>query len=217
MRNRDSGHTMESYSSVSCSIQCCNRNTQSFLFILKKPMSMQPSLLFLRLGYPYRGLLLGLTLFAGLAACGPAASDNASNRGPNAIGSATRGTGQGGKTLTSTTPLGSEAGVALGKGTVPGGDTARQGDKLPLKSDSPSDVEAGRDKLPIPGIPNAIAKGLDSPDVLDRLQALDHWEKKGSKPPLDPVFEALEDENEAVRAKATAIIEQQWVSERERG
>jgi len=103
-------------------------------------------------------------------------------------------------------------------GTVQRGDIVRQGDKLPLKTDSTSDIEAdGRDKLPVPGIPKAIAKGLDSPLVLDRLQALDHWEKKGSKAPLDPVFEALEDENEAVRAKATAIIEQQWATERERG
>jgi len=154
----------------------------------------------------------------GLAACGPASSDSTPNVGPRASGSATRGTGQGEKTQSSPTSLGNETGVASGKGTAPGGDTARQGDKLPLKSDNPSDVEAdGREKLPDLGIPNAIAKGLDSPNVLDRLQALDHWEKKGSKAPLDPVFEALEDENEAVRAKATAIIEQQWASERERG
>ena len=161
-------------------------------------------------------VIAGCSLLLGLAACGPSSSDNTPNVGPRASGSATRGTGQGEKPLSSATSLGNE--TASGKGTAPGGDIARQGDKLPLKSDSPSDVEAdGRQKLPVPGIPNAIAKGLDSPNAFDRLQALDHWEKKGSKAPLDPVFEALEDENEAVRAKATAIIEQQWVIERERG
>jgi len=71
-------------------------------------------------------------------------------------------------------------------------------------------------KVPLPGIPESIAKGLGSPDVRDRLRALDHWEKKETKVPLDPVFEALEDEDEAMRAKATEIIEQQWAVERER-
>ena len=68
----------------------------------------------------------------------------------------------------------------------------------------------------LPGIPESIAKGLDSPDARERLQALDQWEKKGSKAPLDPVFEALEDENEAVRVKAMAIIEQRWAADQER-
>ncbi|HSQ50965.1 MAG TPA: hypothetical protein VLL94_06820 [Nitrospiraceae bacterium] len=68
----------------------------------------------------------------------------------------------------------------------------------------------------LPGIPESIAKGLDSPDARERLQALDQWEKEGSKAPLDPVFEALEDENEAVRVKAMAIIEQRWAADQER-
>ena len=70
--------------------------------------------------------------------------------------------------------------------------------------------------MPVPGVPESIAKDLNSLDALDRLQALDHWEKKGTKAPLDPVFEALEDENEAIRAKATEIIERQWAIERDR-
>jgi HEAT repeat protein len=74
----------------------------------------------------------------------------------------------------------------------------------------------GRDKVPVPGIPTSVAKGLDSPDAGERLRALNHWGEKGSKAPLDPVFEALEDENEAVRGKATAIIEQYWTQEKER-
>jgi hypothetical protein len=74
----------------------------------------------------------------------------------------------------------------------------------------------GGDKLPVPGIPKSIAKDLDSPDARFRIKALNHWDTKGTKAPLDPVFEALEDENEAVRAKATAIIEQRWAAEQEK-
>lgn len=74
----------------------------------------------------------------------------------------------------------------------------------------------GEDKLPVPGVPESIAKDLTSPDAYNRLHALDHWEKKGTKASLDPVFEALEDESESVRAKATEIIERQWAHERER-
>jgi hypothetical protein len=177
----------------------------------------------------FLAMLLSLILLVGLAACGPASSDNASSLESRGSVSgpplSKQNPSPGSNSLpplpqaASPVPLasGNGSGVASGKGTVPGGNTVRQGDKLPLNPDNPSDVEAaGRDKLPVPGIPNAIAKGLESPDARERLQALDHWEKKGSKAPLDPVFEAFEDENEAVRAKATAIIEQQWAIERER-
>lgn len=88
---------------------------------------------------------------------------------------------------------GNETGGASGKGTVPDGD-----------------------KLPLPSIPDSIAKDIGSPDARTRYRALDHWETKGTQAPLDPVFEALEDEDEAVRAKATAILERHWAMEQER-
>jgi hypothetical protein len=68
-------------------------------------------------------------------------------------------------------------------------------------------------------LPASIAKDLTSPDARDRYRALDHWESKdskGIKTPLDPVFEAMEDDDPAVRAKATAIVEQYWAAEQER-
>jgi hypothetical protein len=68
-------------------------------------------------------------------------------------------------------------------------------------------------------LPESIAKDLTSPDARDRYRALDHWESKNSKgikTPLDPVFEAMEDDDPAVRAKATAIVEQYWAAEQER-
>jgi len=161
---------------------------------------------------------VGCSLLIGLASCGPASSDNAPRLGPNASlgGPTSRGTGQEGKAGITPIPSGNDTGSASAKGTFPGGDNIGQGDNLAKSAGTPDVETDGRDKLPIPGIPESIAKGLESPDARSRLQALDHWEKKGSKAPLDPVFEALEDEDDAVRAKATAIVERQWAIERER-
>jgi hypothetical protein len=55
-----------------------------------------------------------------------------------------------------------------------------------------------------------VARDLGSTDPRDRSRALEHWNIKGGDAPLDLVFEAMEDEDEAVRAKATAIVEQRW-------
>ena len=163
-----------------------------------------------------------LVIVTGLAACGPASSDNPPGQESRVTvsGPASRSTGQGGKIFTSPKAADNQTGSASGTATVPGRDNAGQVGKFLSKPEAPPTVEtAARDTLPFPDIPASIVKGLDSPDARDRLQALDHWEQKGSKPSLDPVFEALEDENEAVRAKATAIIEQYWEQgkERERG
>jgi hypothetical protein len=69
----------------------------------------------------------------------------------------------------------------------------------------------------VANLPETIAKDLASPDARERFRALNHWEEKGeTKAPLDPVFEAMEDEDEAVRAKATAIVEQRWAAEHDR-
>jgi hypothetical protein len=45
---------------------------------------------------------------------------------------------------------------------------------------------------------------------------MNHWEAQGTKAPLDPLFEALDDEDAHVRAKATEIIERYWAAEQER-
>jgi hypothetical protein len=67
-----------------------------------------------------------------------------------------------------------------------------------------------------PNIPAAVVKDLASSDARDRYRALDHWEVTDIKAPLDPVFEAMEDDDPAVRAKATAIAEQYWAARQER-
>ncbi len=69
---------------------------------------------------------------------------------------------------------------------------------------------------PMPSIPTEVAKGLDSPDARARYRALDYWETKGNQAPLDPVFEAMEDEDPAVRAKATTIVEERWKEEQKK-
>ena len=146
-------------------------------------------------------ILLSLMLLAGLAACGPASSDNAPNL----------------KQRTNVDGL--AAGGNSAPGTVPasGGNNVPQRDGLPSKLDGTTNVKTDEtDRSSVPGIPDSIAKGLESPDARLRVQALTHWDTKGIKAPLDPVFEALEDEDDDVRAKATAIIEEQWAIERER-
>ena len=100
-------------------------------------------------------------------------------------------------------------------GTVPGGDNAGQGDKLSKFAGAPNVETDGRDTLPVLGIPDSIAKGLDSPDARERLQAMNHWEAQGTKAPLDPLFAAMDDEDEVVRGKATEIIERYWAAEQE--
>lgn len=64
-------------------------------------------------------------------------------------------------------------------------------------------------------LPGDVAQNLTSLDARVRYQALDHWDAKGGPAPLDPVFEAMEDEDPGVRARATAIVEQAWASEEE--
>lgn len=70
-----------------------------------------------------------------------------------------------------------------------------------------------RSSVPELSIPQSIANGLSSSDAGNRYRALDYWEAKDSQAPLEPVFEALEDEDEAVRGKAEAIVERRWKEE----
>ena len=52
-------------------------------------------------------------------------------------------------------------------------------------------------------------KDLASPDPSTRLRTLEYWDTKDIQLPSNPVFEAMEDEGEAVRARTIEIIEQQ--------
>ncbi len=70
-----------------------------------------------------------------------------------------------------------------------------------------SDKQDGRNRE-VPSVSELVLKDLDSQDSSTRLRALDHWTTKGTTASLDPVFEAMEDKDEAVRARATALVEQ---------
>jgi hypothetical protein len=141
----------------------------------------------------------GCSLLLGLAACGPAASDNAPNPGPRASvgGPAARVMGQGQKTVISPVASDNRTGSASTTETVPEGETVESN---------------GREKLPDP-----IAKDLASPEVHVRLKALDRVAKQGTITSLDPLIASLEDENEDVRLRATAILERYWAAEKAQG
>jgi len=130
-------------------------------------------------------------LLVGLSGCGPASSGNAPSP---------------------STRVGVDrANSASGKGTAPGGNNAGQGDKLLSKPAGKPNVETdGGEKLPVPVIPDSIANALGSPHANVRLQALDYWATQGTTAPLDPLLEALEDEDKNVRTKAAKIAEQHW-------
>ena len=143
---------------------------------------------------------------AGLAGYGFASSEKNQNLGPRSS--------MGGTSSTSPAPPASVNGTgsASGIGRVSGGDNTSQGDRLQSQPvGTPHSTTDGVNQSSvslIADIPDSVAKDLDSPNTRERYRALDHWETKGTQSPLDPVFEALEDDDPAVRANAAAIVEQ---------
>lgn len=73
-----------------------------------------------------------------------------------------------------------------------------------------NDVET---KQGIPTVSKLVPADLLSPGPKARLYTLDHWSGTHTSIPLSTVFEAIEDQDEKVRARAAAIIEQQWATE----
>lgn len=72
---------------------------------------------------------------------------------------------------------------------------------------------AQEEPAPLPehlSLPVWIAQALDAPEASVRIQALDMWAQQGTQASLDPLVVALDDENDEVRTKAMAIIEQHW-------
>jgi HEAT repeat protein len=138
-------------------------------------------------------------LFAGLAGCGPTSSDNAPGLESRASvgGPVARVTGQGEKTFIPPVASDNRTDSESTTGAVPGANTVETN---------------GREKLPDP-----IAKDLASLDAHVRLKALDRVAKQGTITSLDTLIAALEDENEDVRLRATAILERYWAAEKAQG
>ena len=184
---------------------------------------MRPLRPSLHLRCPRQALLLYVVLLAGLAGCGPASSDNAPNLGPRvSVAGPTPAQKSPAPRNDPAPPSASPVPLAADNETGPasvrridsGGDNANQGGRQLLKSAGASNgITDGRDQSPIPSIPDSIIKGLDSPDARVRLLTLDHLKEPKTMASLDLLFAALEDEDEAVRAKATEIIERHWTAE----
>lgn len=141
---------------------------------------------------------VGYSLLLGLAGCGPGGSGNAPNLEARASG----------VKASSTAPSTQEngAGSPSGKETVPTG--VKPQSKSAGTPDIAETVE-GKKSAALP-VPDSIARDFESPYARIRLQALDYWATQGTKAPLDPLLEALEDEDEEVRTKAAKIAEEKW-------
>jgi HEAT repeats len=143
--------------------------------------------------------LVGWLLLMGLVGCGQSGSGNTPALQAKAGGETVA------TTSSSSSNNGNVAGTASGKSPAPSVDKIQPNPDASLKFDINE-----RDKKPPPPLPEAIAQAVSSPDPSVRFQALDYWIKQGQNAPLDPLLEALEDEDEEVRAKAAKIAEQQW-------
>lgn len=142
-------------------------------------------------GWQLRLLVAGCLLLAGTAGCGSPVSDNPANAR----------LGAGSSKPEDRTGAAQSRTVKSGQNDPAPSKVADSIGAMPSQTAIPRDVD---DRL---NIPDSVAKGLGSSDARDRYRALDYWEKKDSKAPMDPVFDALADDDPAVRDKAAAIID----------
>ena len=64
-----------------------------------------------------------------------------------------------------------------------------------------------------PSVPVWMAKDLDSPEVPGRLRALEPWAQQPRTGSVDPLLRAVDDPDERVRAKAFALLDDDWARE----
>jgi len=155
-------------------------------------------------------IVVACTILTGLVACGSSSSNptpelNSRATATHSLSADVQGVG-----------VGSDAGASVGKGVAERDSSDRHDQSAPDQL-APSTAKTNEDNSsPTPNIPHSIASELASPNPRARYDALNYWETKGTQASIDPVFEAMEDEDPSVRAKATAIIEQRWEAEQER-
>jgi hypothetical protein len=148
-------------------------------------------------------VLVTLSL-AGLSGCGPAAPDHT----PSSESHASLGVPAKSQSVRQGTavPRNGPFTLAARPGPLTG---------LPLNQ---APIAIQEEPAPMPEqlvLPTWIAQALDAPKVSVRLQALDMWAQQGPQAPLDPLVAALDDADDGVRAKAMAIIEQNWALDQE--
>jgi hypothetical protein len=148
--------------------------------------------------------LIAGCLLLSLAACGAPVSEKASGQAPSA---STR-EAAGGGVVADAVQRSSESRRVSG--------ASSPNDRNAVSAGLPASDTEERDNRSILGAPDLVMRDLGSADPRERYRALEHWNVKGGSAPLDPVFEAMEDEDEDVREKATAIVERRWAEEQER-
>ena len=170
--------------------------------------------------YPCLARLLGLVLLVGLAACG-SPSPEAPGLGPPT------GSADASRADLAVRPPGGPAPTQialLGPTTQPASTadahsatTSRAGGPVPPAAasspdPSPSDLRAHADQAPYEARQQWLAELRAHPDAAVRLQALALWAEQPDDD-LEPVFEALEDDDEQVRTRAEEVWEQQLAQE----
>lgn len=93
-------------------------------------------------------------------------------------------------------------------GTSEGSQTAAS-EQVPLTQDT-----ANAPLGPL-AMPDWMANDLASSDVHVKLQALDRWAQAAPVSSVDPLIQALEDEDDRVQDKALALLEEDWRRARE--
>lgn len=155
---------------------------------LSSPCSLVP--------FPHLAWLLSPVLIAGLWGCGPAASERTTNQAPRANVSMWSQP----QPIVQPAPLP----ISVVLHVPPASNLA----PAPTAQEEPPQPE----QLIMPAW---VAQALEDPDASVRLLALDKLAQQGSQAPLEPLIVALDDEDDGVRTKAMAIIEQNWEAEQQ--
>jgi len=145
---------------------------------------------------PHLAWLLSPLLITGLWGCGPAASERTTNQAPRASVSMWPQP----QPIVQPTPLP----IPVALPAPPASNLA----PAPTAQEEPPQPE----QLIMPAW---IGQALEDPDTSVRLLALDKLAQQGSQAPLEPLIVALDDEDDGVRTKAMAIIEQNWEAEQQ--
>ena len=74
----------------------------------------------------------------------------------------------------------------------------------------PSTLDTSSTKTEFLIVPPWIAKDLASSDTHVKIEALNRWAQEATVGSVDPLLLALEDEDEAVKATALSLLEQDW-------
>ncbi|MDO8356924.1 MAG: HEAT repeat domain-containing protein [Nitrospirota bacterium] len=145
---------------------------------------------------PHLAWLLSPVLIAGLWGCGPAASEHTTNQAPRASVS-----------------MWSQPQPIVRPAPLPISVALHAPPTLTLAPAPTAQEEPPQPEQLI--MPVWIAQALEDPDASVRLLALDKLAQQGSQAPLEPLIVALDDEDDGVRTKAMAIIEQNWEAEQQ--